>query len=197
MGKSLLIIVSAPSGAGKSTLCDRILELRGDIVYSVSCTTRRPRGNEVDGVDYHFLTPQQFEAKVRQGEFLEHATVHGNRYGTLKESVRSAMNAGKSVMMDIDVQGAEQVRSALAELPPDDAMVQGFVDIFIMPPSMEELRRRLVGRGEDEPEVIEKRLQNAGREMAAAGSYRYKIINDDLDTALAEFADIIDKESRL
>ena len=195
MAKSLLIVVAAPSGAGKSTLCDRVLANRDDIVYSVSCTTRPPRGHEVDGVDYHFLTEAAFEEKVAAGEFLEHATVHGNRYGTLKESVRLAMDSGKSVMMDIDVQGADQVRATLAELPRDDPMVEGFVDIFIMPPSVEELRRRLQGRGEDSPEVIETRLKNAAAEMACAERYKYQIINDDLERAYGEISRIIESEA--
>jgi len=160
----------------------------------VSCTTRPPRGEEQDGVAYYFLTPEVFEQRVREGAFLEHATVHDNRYGTLKETVRSAMAAGKSVMMDIDVQGAAQVREALAGLPDDDAMVQGFVDVFIEPPSLEVLRQRLEGRGEDAPEVIERRLNNAAQEMACADAYRHRVINDDLDTALDELRGILDRE---
>ncbi len=194
MQRPLLIVVSAPSGAGKSTLCDRLLAESPDVVYSVSCTTRPPRGEEQDGVAYYFLTPEVFEQRVREGAFLEHATVHDNRYGTLKETVRSAMAAGKSVMMDIDVQGAAQVREALAGLPDDDAMVQGFVDVFIEPPSLEVLRQRLEGRGEDAPEVIERRLNNAAQEMACADAYRHRVINDDLDTALDELRGILDRE---
>jgi guanylate kinase len=194
MHRPLLIIVSAPSGAGKSTLCDRLLAESPDIVYSVSCTTRPPRGEEQDGVAYNFLSTDLFEQRVRDGAFLEHAVVHDNRYGTLKETVREAMAAGKSVMMDIDVQGAQQVRETLAGLPGDDAMVQGFVDVFIQPPSIEVLRQRLEGRGEDAPEVIERRLKNAEREMACAAAYRHCVINDDLDTALAELRGILDRE---
>ena len=194
MQRPLLIVVSAPSGAGKSTLCDRLLAESPDVVYSVSCTTRPPRGEEQDGVAYYFSTPEVFEQRVREGAFLEHATVHDNRYGTLKETVRSAMAAGKSVMMDIDVQGAAQVREALAGLPDDDAMVQGFVDVFIEPPSLEVLRQRLEGRGEDAPEVIERRLNNAAQEMACADAYRHRVINDDLDTALDELRGILDRE---
>ena len=194
MRNPLLIVVSAPSGAGKSTLCDRLLAESPDIVYSVSCTTRPPRGEEQDGVAYYFLTPDVFEQRVQDGAFLEHATVHDNAYGTLKETVRSAMAAGKSVMMDIDVQGAAQVLETLATLPDDDAMVQGFVDVFIQPPSLEVLRQRLEGRGEDAPEVIERRLNNAEQEMACADAYRHRVINDDLDTALTELRGILDRE---
>lgn len=190
----LLIVVSAPSGAGKSTLCARLLKDDPEIVYSVSCTTRAPRGGEVDGRSYHFLSPAVFEARVRAGEFLEHAMVHGNRYGTLKQTIRTAMRQGRSILMDIDVQGARQVRDALAGLPPNDLMSRGFVDIFVHAPSMEALRARLVGRAEDAAEVIERRMQNAVREMADAGRYRYQVVNDDLERALTELRGIIEKE---
>ena len=191
----LLIVVSAPSGAGKSTLCDRLMATRDDIIYSVSCTTRAPRGDEKDGVDYHFLTVDEFRRRVAAGDFLEYAEVHGNLYGTLQDTVRTALDAGRSVMMDIDVQGASQVRATLAGLPDDDPMVRGFLDVFIMPPSMEELRNRLFSRGEDAPEVIEKRLANAAAEMEQAGLYKYRVVNDDLDQAFRQFHEIIEKES--
>jgi guanylate kinase len=192
--KPLLIVMSAPSGAGKSTLCVRLLEQEPDIAYSVSCTTRAPRGGEVDGRSYHFLSTDVFEKRVQAGEFLEHALVHGNRYGTLKETVRAAMQQGRSILMDIDVQGARQVREALAGLPPNDLMARGFVDIFVHAPSMQVLRARLVGRAEDAAEVIERRMQNAVREMADAGRYRHQVVNDDLERALAELRGIIEKE---
>jgi len=195
MKRPLLIVVSAPSGTGKSTLCERLLAATPDIVYSVSCTTRARRGQEVDGLAYHFLSTATFEQRVKDGDFLEHALVHGNHYGTLKETVRAAMASGKSVIMDIDVLGACQVREALASLPPEDPMVQGHVDIFIQPPSMEALRQRLEGRGEDAPEVIQRRLQNAVEEMACADAYQYCIVNDDLSTALAEILAILNREA--
>jgi guanylate kinase len=195
MKKPLLIVVSAPSGAGKSTLCDRLLAEDSSIVYSVSCTTRPPRGQEADGVAYCFLSPESFETRVGEGAFLEHATVHGNRYGTLKETVRAAMSSGKSVMMDIDVQGACQVREALATLREDDAMVQGFVDVFIEPPSMAVLRTRLEGRGEDAADVIEQRLKNAAEEMAYSDAYRFTVVNDELAIALREIHDILDGDA--
>lgn len=187
----MLIVVSAPSGAGKSTLCDRILAERKDIIYSVSCTTRAPRGNEQNGIDYNFMTPDDFRRRVDAGDFLEYASVHDNFYGTLKESVQSAMDTGHSVIMDIDVQGAAQVREALKHMPPDDPMALGFVDIFIMPPSIDVLRERLEGRGEDAPEVIQRRLQNAAAEMERAGEYRYQIVNDDLERALDEMRNVL------
>lgn len=192
--KPLLIVISAPSGAGKSTLCDRLAAAHDDIAYSVSCTTRAPRGGEVDGIHYHFLTPDAFEQKVLAGAFLEHAQVHDNRYGTLKQTVRATLERGGSLLMDIDVQGARQVRAALATLPSTDLMVQGFVDIFIHPPSLEALRRRLEGRGEDAAAVIERRLANAATELADADRYRYQLVNDDLERAQRELAAIIRKE---
>lgn len=182
----LLILVSAPSGAGKSTLCDRLLQDYPELVYSVSCTTREPRGEEEDGVDYHFLTQKRFDELVAQGAFLEHATVHGNSYGTLIQPIRDAFAHKLSVLLDIDVAGAAQVRARLASLPPDDPIRGGFTDIFILPPSLEELRRRLVTRGEDSPETIEKRMKNATGEMARANEYRFKIVNDDLEIAYKE-----------
>jgi len=194
--KPLLIVISAPSGAGKSTLCERLLAAHGDMAYSVSCTTRAPRGGEVDGVHYHFLTSAAFEQKVQAGAFLEHAQVHGNRYGTLMQTVREAMQQGRSLLMDIDVQGARQVRAALATLPTTDLMVRGFVDIFVQPPSLDELRRRLEGRGEDTAEVIERRLANAAAELADASRYRYQIVNDDLERAYCELETIVRKEQQ-
>lgn len=192
--RPLLIVISAPSGAGKTTLCNRLLDGREDIIYSVSCTTRLARGGEVNGKSYYFITPAAFEEKVRADAFLEHALVHGNHYGTLKEKVYAAMQQGKSILMDIDVQGARQVRDSLAGLPPNDLISRGFVDIFIRPPSMEVLQARLVGRAEDTAEVIEQRMRNAAREMADAGMYRYQVVNDDLAQAFDELRGIIEKE---
>ena len=192
--KPLLIVVSAASGAGKSSLCRALLERRADLVYSVSCTTRAPRGGEIDGISYFFLTQDAFRQRVAAGDFLEHAEVHGNWYGTLHRTVQDTMQDGRSVIMDIDVQGAAHVRRALKHLPDDHLIRQGFVDIFIHAPSMDELRRRLEQRGEDTPDVIEKRLANAQSEMAAAQVYRYQVVNDDFDRALQELQTIIDKE---
>ena len=191
MSKPLLIVVSAPSGAGKSTLCDRLLAEFTDIDYSVSCTTRDPRGAEVDGEDYFFMTREGFEARVANGDFLEHAEVHGNLYGTLKATVEDAFAENQSIIMDIDVAGAAQVRDHVATLPADNPLRRGFVDIFISAPSLEELRRRIVTRGEDSPEAIELRMRNAVEEMKAAPLYRYHLVNDDLERAYAEFRSII------
>lgn len=189
--RPLLVVVTAPSGAGKSTLCRMLLNEFPDFAYSVSCTTRAPRGDEVDGAAYHFLSSSEFEERIRRGEFLEHALVHGHRYGTLRKTVQDAMAAGRSVLMDIDVCGAAQVRNLVTALPPDDPMRAGFVDIFINAPSVDVLRARLVRRGEDAPETIERRLANALGEIARAGDFRHRLINDDLQSAYREFRRVI------
>lgn len=187
-----LVIISAPSGAGKSTLCDRLLQDYPELVYSVSCTTREPRGEEEDGVDYHFLTREVFEQFVGRGDFLEYAEVHGNYYGTLASPIRAALDQGLSVLLDIDVEGADQVRNFLCDLDDDDPLKDALVDIFISPPSMEELRRRLEGRGEDAPEVIEKRLRNAIGEMNRQKEFRFNVVNDDLEIAYRELVSILE-----
>ncbi len=189
--KPLLIVISAPSGAGKSTLCDLLLEEFPEINYSISCTTRAPRGEEEDGVDYFFLSQEEFAKHIDAGNFLEYAVVHGNRYGTLAEPVRRSFAEGQSVLMDIDVVGAASVRDSVAALPDGDPLKEGFVDIFIEPPSMEELERRLIGRGEDAPEVIEVRLNNAQGEMDRAGEFTYRVVNDELDLAYRKLRDIL------
>jgi guanylate kinase len=189
--KALMIVVSAPSGAGKSTLCNRLVADFPNIVYSVSCTTRPPRGTEQNGVEYYFLSKEEFLQRVERGDFLEYAEVHGNYYGTLAETVLSAMDAGNHVLLDIDVQGAAQVRERAVSYPENHPLRSGFLDIFILPPSLEELERRLRGRGTDSEAVIQTRLQNARRELAEADHYRYRIVNDDLDTAYNELRSII------
>jgi guanylate kinase len=190
----LLIVVSAPSGAGKSTLCDLLIASRKDIVYSVSCTTRSPRGQERDGVDYHFLTEDAFERRAVAGEFLEHAVVHDYRYGTLKDTVNDVLAGGDSVLMDIDVQGAEQIRAYVDAAVDDDPVKRAFVDIFVEPPSMDVLRQRLQSRNEDTPEVIEVRLRNAEAEMKHRMRYRHRLVNDDLEQALGRLEALIREE---
>jgi guanylate kinase len=187
----ILVIVSAPSGAGKTTLCDRLLEEFDSMVYSVSCTTREPRGEEVDGEDYFYLSEEAFLTRVAQGEFLENAVVHGHHYGTLRETVEEALQEGHSILMDIDVQGADQIRRSLEDAAEDDPIAGHWVDIFISPPSIDALRERLEGRGEDTPEVIEARLDNAGTEMARAPEYRHLVINDNLDETYRRLCDIV------
>jgi len=195
--KPLFIVMSAPSGAGKTTLCDLLLQNYPEICYSVSCTTREPRVNEEDGIDYHFLPVETFQRMIGEGRFLEHAKVHDNYYGTLKDPIYEALREGQCVLLDIDVAGAEQVREHVLSLPEGDPMREGFIDIFINPPSIEELGARLEGRGTDSQEVIEKRIRNAKQEMARAGEYMYQITNDDLDTAFRRLCDIINVRAEM
>lgn len=190
--KPLFIVMSAPSGCGKSTLIDMLLQEYPDIVYSISCTTREPRGEEEDGLDYHFLTKERFEELLGENAFIEHALVHGNYYGTLKAPISEVLAEGNSMILDIDVQGAAKVRDYVRSLPNTDAMKIGYVDIFVNPPSLEELRARLVGRGTDAPATIEKRLLNAEGEMARAGEYMYRVTNDDLAICYKRLCDLID-----
>ena len=190
--KPLFIVMSAPSGCGKSTLIDMLLQEYHDIVYSISCTTREPRGEEEDGLDYHFLAKQRFEELVGQGAFIEYAKVHDNYYGTLNAPIEEVLAEGNSMILDIDVQGAAKVRDYVRALPDDDPMKVGYVDIFVNPPSLEELRARLEGRGTDSPEVIERRLANAEGEMARAGEYMFRVVNDDLGVCFKRLCDLID-----
>lgn len=193
--KPLMVVVAAPSGAGKTTLCNMLLHEFPSFVYSVSCTTRAPRGTEVDGVAYSFLKEGEFLGCIEAGDFLEHAVVHGNRYGTLKATVQAAMEAGHSVILDIDVDGAAQVRRIVAALPDDDPMKVGFLDIFLTVVSLDVLRARLVKRGEDAPETIEQRLRNASEEMARAGEFSHVVVSDVLEETYAAFKAIILKAS--
>lgn len=163
----ILLVVSGPSGSGKTTLCRKLAEM-GEVHYSISCTTREPRPGEVNGRDYHFLDRADFQKRLDAGDFLEHATVHGNFYGSLKSEVLSYLESGVDVVMDIDVQGADQVRSC------EQAEIRrSFVDLFVMPPSEDELRARLSARGTDANEVIELRMKNALDEMKHWPKYQY------------------------
>jgi guanylate kinase len=191
---ALLLVISAPSGAGKSTLCNRLIETCPGMIYSVSCTTRAPRGEEKNHEHYHFLSREEFMDCANNGEFLEYAEVHGNFYGTQKKTLEHSLAAGHDLIMDIDVQGAAQIRKACAELPAEDPVRKRFVDIFIAPPSLDELHRRLCGRSTDSAEVIEKRMRNATEEMAHSDAYQHLVINDDLDTALAQLEQIVREE---
>ena len=190
--KPLFIVMSAPSGCGKTTLIDMILQEYGDIVYSISCTTRPPREGEEDGLDYHFLTRDRFEELLKENAFLEYAKVHDNYYGTLKAPIVEVLNEGNSMILDIDVQGAAKVRDYVRTLPNTDPLKVGYVDIFISPPSMEALRERLEGRGTDAQGVIEKRLHNAEGEIARAGEYMFQVTNDDLSHCYKRLCDLID-----
>ncbi len=182
----LFLVLTAPSGAGKSTLVRMLRDEFPSVVYSVSCTTRAPRGEERDGVAYHFLTDEEFDRRVAAGEFLEHAVVHGHQYGTLRSAVEGPLAEGRWVVMDIDVAGAAQVREIVGRMPASSPVRRGFLDLFIDIPSMEELRRRLERRGEDAPEVIETRLRNAEAERARKGEFAAVVVNDDLAVAYAE-----------
>lgn len=193
--KSLFIVLSAPSGCGKSTLIDLLLQEYPDLVYSVSCTTRPPRGEEEDGVDYHFLSRERFQELIGRNAFMEYAAVHGNYYGTLAAPIEEILAEGDSVILDIDVQGAARVRSYIAGLPDSSPLKAGYVDIFINPPSMEELYERLVKRGTDAPDVIQRRLENAEGEMARAGEYMNRVTNDDLGMCFRKLCDLIDAYS--
>ena len=190
--KPLFLVISAPSGCGKSTLIDMLLQEYHDLVYSISCTTRAPRGEEEDGLDYHFKTRARFEELIREDAFIEYAEVHGNYYGTLKAPIEEVLAEGNSMILDIDVQGAAKVRAHVRALADTDPLKVGYVDIFVNPPSIEELRARLVGRGTDSPESIERRLENAQGEMARAGEYMFQVTNDDLAQAFKRLCDLID-----
>ncbi len=179
--KSFIFIISAPSGAGKTTLCKAALAAFADMRYSVSFTTRPPRPGEENGRDYVFVTAPEFEAGIRCGRWAEWARVHGNYYGTSADVLEQSLSSGCDILLDIDVQGARQICARFPES----------VTIFIMPPSLEVLRQRLVSRGTDRPEVIALRIENAGREMAQRDVYRHVVVNDDLETAITELIHLI------
>ncbi|MCL2076012.1 MAG: guanylate kinase [Betaproteobacteria bacterium] len=183
----LLFIVSAPSGAGKTTLVRHLLRREPDISLSVSTTTRKPRTGEVDGRDYRFIDEASFRAQIKTGNFLEWANVHGNYYGTSRQWIEEAGEKGIDTLLEIDWQGAEQVRKAM----PDKT-----VGIFVLPPSLEALAARLAERGTDSPEVIQKRLLAAREEIRHAQEFEYVIINDVLETALDNLIAIV-RASRL
>lgn len=195
--RPLLLVISAPSGGGKTTLCERLMaEFDGSMNYSVSCTTRAPREGEVDGTDYFFISEEEFERRIQRGEFLEFATVHGHRYGTPKHMIEAGFKSGHDILMDLDVQGVQQIRAKLQECAPDDPLRRGFVDVFISAPSLEVLRKRLQGRGKDAAAVIERRLQMAEKEMAHWPEYQYLIINDRLDASYDSLRAIVLAEHR-
>lgn len=179
-----LLVVSGPSGSGKTTLCRRATE-NGLCVYSISCTTRQPRPGEVNGVDYHFLTPAEFDARVERGDFLEYAEVHGNRYGTLKADILTLLEQGKNVVMDIDVQGAGQVRSCREGILP-----LCYADVYIYVPQAE-LKNRLCGRQTDGAETIALRLRNAEQEDACLPQYQYCLVSSDRETDYASFCALL------
>ena len=187
----ILFVISAPSGAGKTTVV-QALRKTGNSFYSVSCTTRAPRGGEIDGVHYHFLSHADFLAKLEQGDFLERAQVHGDYYGTLREPVLSNLKNGVDVLIDIDTQGAATIRNS------DDPIVrQALTDIFIMPPEVEELRRRLMKRGTETAQQIKSRLATAMREMELWRDYRYTIVSGSVEEDLENVRNIMSAETFL
>lgn len=179
--KGTLFVVSGPSGAGKGTLCSNVFKHISGIDYSVSCTTREPREGETDGVEYHFISEDDFEKHVVAGDFLEWAHVHKHRYGTLKSEVQKALDSGRDILLEIDVQGALQVKGKMPEA----------VTIFITPPSFEVLEKRLRGRHSDSEEQIKVRLATARKEMEYQGRYDFVVVNDDLSEAVTKFSDFI------
>src|SRR5947209_513082 len=180
----ILFVLSAPSGAGKTTLVEA-LRKTSEFIYSVSCTTRPARAGEIDGEDYRFLSDEEFQTRAKAGEFLEHATVHGHHYGTLLTPIAESLNHGRDVLIDIDTQGAANIRNSRQEF-----IRQALADIFLMPPDVEELRRRLTKRGTETAEQIETRLSNAIREMESWPHYRYTIISRTPDDDLEKFRHI-------
>ncbi len=183
--RGILIVLSSPSGGGKTTIYRAILERHPEYKYSVSATTRPRRGEEQNGIDYFFLSDEEFLEKIDSGEFVEWAFVHGYRYGTLKSTVKKALSEGDVLLFDLDVQGADAMKKTF----PDEV-----VNIFILPPSREELRKRLTARKTDQPDVINLRLRNAEGEVKKAINYDYIVINDDLNTAINQVDSIVTAE---
>mgnify|MGYP002712953829 CR=1 FL=1 len=184
--RGLLIILSSPSGAGKSTLAHRLMDWDPTLSFSVSATTRPPREGEVDGKDYHFISDTEFRAMVNDGAMLEHAHVFGNFYGSPEGPVRKAIEAGRDVLFDIDWQGAEQIKHS--------ALRDHVLSIFVLPPSIAELRRRLISRGKDDAETIAKRMQKSWDEISHWHGYDFVLINDDLDATFDKLTTIVSAE---
>ena len=179
-----VVVISGPSGVGKGTICKQLVRRLDNVCLSISATTRPKAKTEVDGKDYYFLPREQFEKRIKEGSLLEYAEVFGNFYGTPKDKVDEATAAGKTVILEIDVQGGRQVK----------AKCPNAVMIFIMPPTTKSLVERITGRGRDTADVVQKRLARANAEMKAAGNlYEYKIVNDDLEQAINEVMEIIRK----
>jgi guanylate kinase len=184
--KSMLIVISGPSGVGKGTIYNRLLNNDPSLTFSVSVTTRAPREGEIDGVHYFFISEEKYQELEARGAFLEHATVHGHSYGTLKSQVQEKMEMGYNVVLDIDPQGAKKVMAQWPEC----------VSIFLLPPSYQKLRERLYGRNTDDPKEIERRLNNARGEIEQVGMYQYTVVNDDLELAFEQVSAIITAEKQ-
>jgi guanylate kinase len=179
-----VFVITGPSGVGKGTLIRGLLERVPELELSVSATTRRPRAGERDGIDYHFLTPEEFEQHVTAGDFLEHATYSGNRYGTLRSEVERRLKEGRPVVLEIELQGARQVRQAMPDA----------VAVFIAPPSRDALRARLIGRGTDTPEQVDERMRTAERELEAQPEFSHVVVNDRLEQATDQLVAIVRTE---
>ena len=189
--RGILFVVSAPSGAGKTTLVERIRRTP-NLFYAVSCTTRAPRTGEIEGQDYQFLSDADFRERIEKGDFLEHAHVHGDYYGTLREPVVTNLKSGNDVLIDIDTQGAAVIRNC-----GDPLIRDALADVFIMPPDLEELRKRLLKRGTETAQQIDSRLATAAREMEHWRDYRYTIISGSVEEDLQRFRQIMEAESYL
>ncbi|HEY7949864.1 MAG TPA: guanylate kinase [Solirubrobacterales bacterium] len=179
-----VFVITGPSGVGKGTLISKLLERVQGLELSISATTREPREGEVDGRDYHFLTPEEFDRRIAAEDFLEFATYSGNRYGTLRSEVRRRLEQGHSVVLEIEVQGARQVRAAMRES----------VQVFIAPPDPASLRHRLESRGTDSLEAIDSRLEVAEQELAAQDEFAHRVVNDELERAAGELEGIVRAE---
>ena len=178
---SKVFVITGPSGVGKGTLIRSLAQQVPELEVSVSATTRPPRPGEVDGVDYHFLSEAEFDERLAAGDFVEHASYSGHRYGTLRSELESRLKAGVPVVLEIEIQGARQIRETMPEA----------VQVFIAPPSLEALRSRLIGRGTDEPAEVERRLGVAERELRARTEFEHVVVNDRLEDATEELASIV------
>jgi guanylate kinase len=179
-----VFVITGPSGVGKGTLIRGLMERLPALELSVSATTRAPRPGEQDGVDYHFLTREEFDRRVREGDFVEHADYAGRSYGTLRSELEERVRAGTPIVLEIEVQGARQVRASVPDA----------VQVFIAPPSLDELRTRLIGRGTDDPEGVERRLRVAAEELEAQPEFGYVVVNDRLQDALEQLTRIVAAE---
>ena len=183
-GRGLLIVISGPSGAGKGTICKSFLERNPEVAISVSATTRSPRAGEVEGVNYYFMSKDDFKKKIQDNDFLEYEEVYDNFYGTPKSNVEELLESGKDVILEIDIQGALKVKENTEE----------GVFIFILPPSMEELKARIIKRGSETPESLMKRFKSAYKEINFISRYNYAVVNDEVETAVEKLEAIINAE---